>query len=106
VRSDPDPVYIGDEYAEPQVGADALDRHWGRLSARVRSASMRSEMRRADELDGGVVRCVLLCRWRLATRGPGGAGAGASWVGWLLVPRTEGLRIAMHTESETHLAAD
>lgn len=103
VRSDPDPVYIGDEYAEPQVGADALDRHWGRLSARVRSASMRSEVRRADVLDGGVVRCVLLSRWRLTTRGPGGAGDGASWVSWLLVPRAEGLRIAMHMESEIHV---
>jgi hypothetical protein len=103
VRADPEPVYIGEEYAEPQVGADALEKHWGRLSARVRSASMRSEVHRADVLDGGVVRCVLLCRWRIDARGPGGAGRGASWITWLLVPRDEGYRIALHMESETHL---
>lgn len=103
MRSDPEPVYIGDEYAEPQVGADALDRHWGRLSARLRSATMRSEPHRTDELDGGVVRCVLLCRWTLVTRGPGGAGDGASWVSWLLVPRSGGYRIALHMESDVHL---
>lgn len=103
VRSDPEPVYIGDEYAEPQVGADALDRHWGRLSARVRSASMRSSVCRADGLDADVVRCVLLCRWTLVTRGPGGDGEGASWVSWLLVPRAGGHRIALHMESAVHL---
>lgn len=104
VRSDPEPVYIGDEYAEPQVGADALDRHWGRLSARLRSVSMRSKVFRADVLDADVVRCVLLCRWNLVTRGPGGDGAGASWVSWLLVPRPDGYRIALHMESDVHLA--
>lgn len=96
-------MYIGDEYAEPQAGADALDRHWGRLSARVRSASMRSEVHGAEVLDGGVVRCVLLSRWTLATRGPGGEADGASWVSWLLVPRTDGYRIALHMEAQVHL---
>jgi hypothetical protein len=106
VRADPEPVYVGDEYAEPLVGAEELDRHWARLSARVSGASMSSTLHHADVFDGGVVRCVLLCRWRLVTRGVGGAGEGASWVTWLAVPRDGRYLIALHTESEVHLAAD
>jgi hypothetical protein len=104
VRSAPEPVYLGEEYAEPLVGADELDRHWARLSARVRSATMQTTLQRADLLDGGVARCVLLSRWELATRGTGGEGVGSSWITWLAVARDEGYRIALHMESEVHLA--
>jgi hypothetical protein len=106
VRRDPEPVYLGDEYAEPQVGADEMDRHWARLSARVRQASMRSTVHRVDVLDGGVARCVLLCRWTMSTRGGGGAAEGASWVTWLAVPRDERYLIALQMESEVHLTPD
>jgi hypothetical protein len=106
VRSDPEPVYLGDEYAEPLVGALDLDRHWARLSARIRRASMRSTLHRVDVLNGGLARCVLLCRWRLSTRGVGGSGEGASWVTWLAVPRVGRYLIALQTESEVHLAPD
>ena len=106
VRSGPEPVYLGDEYAEPLVGADDLDRHWARLSARVRQASMRSTVHRVDVVDGGVARCVLLCRWTMSTRGVGGAGEGASWVTWLAVPREGRYLIALHMESEVHLTPD
>ena len=106
MRADPEPVYLGDEYAEPLIGADEMDRHWARLSARVREASMSSTLHRVDVLDGGIARCVLLCRWRLSTRGVGGAGEGASWVTWLAVPRDGRYLIALHTESEVHLAPD
>jgi hypothetical protein len=105
-RSDPEPVYVGDEYAEPVVGADDLDRHWARLSARVRQASMRSTLHRVDVLDGGVARVVLLCRWTISTRGVGGAGDGASWVTWLAVPRGGRYLIALHMESEVHVTPD
>ena len=106
MRRDPEPVYLGDEYAEPQVGADELDRHWARLSARVRQAAMRSTLHRVDVLDGGMARCVLLCRWSMSTRGEGGAGDGSSWVTWLAVPRQERYLIALHMESEVHLTPD
>jgi hypothetical protein len=106
VRSDPEPVYLGDEYAEPLVGADDMDRHWARSSARIRQASMRSTLHRIDVLDGGVARCVLLCRWTMSTRGVGGAGEGASWVTWLAVPRDGRYLIALHMESEVHLTPE
>jgi hypothetical protein len=35
-RQDPRPMYIGDEYAMPLLGADELDRHWARQSAEAR----------------------------------------------------------------------
>src|ERR1700761_7982940 len=28
VRDSPQPIYIGDEYPTPLIGAEALDRHW------------------------------------------------------------------------------
>jgi hypothetical protein len=106
VRSDPEPVYLGDEYAEPLIGAVDLDRHWARLSARIRQASMRSTLHRVDVLDGEVARCVLLCRWTLSTRGVGGLGEGASWVTWLVVPGVGRYLIALHMESEVHVPPD
>jgi hypothetical protein len=105
VRSDPDPIYVGDEYPEPLVGAQQLDRHWARLSARVRQATMRSTPYRADVLEGGPLRCVLLCRWSFMTRGTETSATGASWVTWLAVPHEGRRRIALHMESEVHLAS-
>ena len=58
---------------------------------------MNSTLHRVDVLDGGVARCVLLCRWTLSTRGEGGAGEGASWVTWLAVPRDGRYLIALHS---------
>ena len=105
VRTDPEPVYLGDEYAEPLIGAGEIDRHWARLSAGAYT-SMNSTLHRVDVLDGGVARCVLLCRWTLSTRGVGGAGEGASWVTWLAVPRDGRYLIALHMESEVNLPPD
>src|SRR4029450_6661260 len=30
-RDDPQPIYVGDEYAAPLIGTDDLDRHWARV---------------------------------------------------------------------------
>jgi hypothetical protein len=98
-------VYIGDEYAEPQVGADALARHWARLGARITQASVRTHLHRGDVVDG-VARCVLLSRWTLWTSGAVAPAAGASWITWLAVPRDGRYRIALHMESEVHLAGE
>jgi hypothetical protein len=35
-RDSPRPVYLGDEYAAPLVGADELDRHWARVGSRIK----------------------------------------------------------------------
>jgi hypothetical protein len=36
----PQPVYLGDEYPGPLIGADELDRHWARVSSRVKAAAV------------------------------------------------------------------
>ena len=62
-RDNPQPMYIGDEYAMPLIGADELDRHWARLAGRLKRASVSSQLWSADALAGGLARCVLLSRW-------------------------------------------
>jgi hypothetical protein len=102
-RDDPRPMYIGDEYAMPLIGADELDRHWARLAGRLKRASVASQLWSADALTGGLVRCVLLSRWSFTGQESDIAHSGASWITWLLTPRGNEYRIFHHMESQVYL---
>ena len=106
-RDSPQPIYIGDEYAMPLVGVDQLDRHWARMGSRLKSATVSSQLWSAEELAGGLARCVLLSRWSLTGRESGleteRAHSGASWITWLLTRRGEDFRIFHHMESQVYL---
>lgn len=102
----PQPVYIGEEYAMPLVGADELDRHWARTASRLKHAWMSSQLRSAEVLVDGVARCVLLTRWSFTGRESDVAHNGTSWITWLLVARGEGYRIFHHHESQVYLGSD
>ena len=102
-RENPQPMYLGDEYAMPLIGADAVDRHWARLAGRLKRASMSSQLWSAEELAGGIVRCVVLSRWNFTGEESDTAHSGASWITWLLTPRGEGYRIFHHMESQVYL---
>ncbi len=67
-RDDPQPIYVGDEYAAPLIGNDELDRHWARVASRLKSASVSSTLHEFDVVDDTVVRALLLSRWRLTGR--------------------------------------
>ena len=69
VRDDPQPIYVGDEYAAPLIGADELDRHWARVGGRLKAASVSSTLHEFDVVDDTVVRALLLSRWRLTDQG-------------------------------------
>jgi hypothetical protein len=99
----PQPVYIGDEYAAPLVGADDLMRHWARIAGRLKRASVSSELRSADLLADGLARCVLFCRWRVTGRESDVEHTGSSWITWLVVERGERYRIFHHMESQVYL---
>ena len=99
----PRPVYIGDEYAMPLIGADELDRHWARVAGRLRRASVSSELRSADLLAEGFARCVVLSRWRFTGRESDVEHSGSSWITWLVVARGETYRIFHHMESQVYL---
>jgi hypothetical protein len=99
----PQPVYIGDEYAMPLIGADELDRHWARVAGRLRRASVSSELRSADLLADGFARCVVLSRWSFTGRESDVEHSGSSWITWLVVPRGETYRIFHHMESQVYL---
>jgi hypothetical protein len=99
----PRPVYIGDEYAMPLIGADELDRHWARVAGRLRRASVSSELRSADLLADGFARCVVLSRWRFTGRESDVEHSGSSWITWLVVARGEKYRIFHHMESQVYL---
>lgn len=105
-RDSPRPVYLGDEYAAPLVGADELDRHWARVGSRIKRASVTSTIRASDILDGGLMRCVLLSRWRLTGRESDVERVGASWITWLLAWRDGRLRVFHHMEAQVYLPDD
>jgi hypothetical protein len=102
-RDNPQPMYIGDEYAMPLIGADELDRHWARLAGRLKRASVSSQLWSANALAGGLARCVLLSRWSFTGEESDIAHTGASWITWLLTPRGDKYRIFHHMESQVYL---
>jgi hypothetical protein len=99
----PQPVYIGDEYAMPLIGADELDRHWARVAGRLKRASVSSQLRSADLLADGFARCVVLSRWSFTGRESDVEHNGSSWITWLVVARREKYRIFHHMESQVYL---
>jgi hypothetical protein len=102
-RQDPRPMYVGDEYAMPLLGAEELDRHWARIGSRLKRASVASQLWSADELAGGVARCVLLSRWSLTGQESDIPHTGASWITWLLTRRGDSYLIFHHMESQVYL---
>ena len=102
-RETPRPMYLGDEYAMPLIGADELDRHWARMAGRLKRASVSSQLWSADALAGGLARCVLLSRWSFTGEESDIAHTGASWITWLLTPRGDKYRIFHHMESQVYL---
>jgi hypothetical protein len=105
VRDDPQPIYVGDEYAAPLIGADELDRHWARVASRLKGASVSSALHECDVVDDIVVRALLLSRWTLTGRESDVDRRGASWITWLLVRRGERFRIFHQMESQVYLNA-
>ena len=103
VRDEPPPIYVGDEYAAPLIGNDELDRHWGRVAGRLKSASVSSKLHEFDVVDDTVVRALLLSRWRLMGREADVERIGASWITWPLVRRDERYRIFHQMESQVYL---
>jgi hypothetical protein len=102
----PRPIYVGDEYAAPLVGAEELDRHWARLGSRLKAASVSSTVHACDIVSDTVTRCVLLTRWRLTGRESDIERTGASWVTWLLIRSGEQYRIFHQMESQVYLTGD
>jgi hypothetical protein len=100
----PDPIYLGDEYAAPLIGAEELDRHWARVGSRVKAAAVSSTVYACGLVDDNVARCVLLSRWRLTGRESDLERTGASWISWLLIRRGAQYRIIHQMESQVYLA--
>jgi hypothetical protein len=106
-RDDPRPIYVGDEYAAPLIGADELDRHWARVASRLKAAAVTSTLHECDVVDDTsdtLVRALLLSRWTLTGREADVQRTGASWITWLLVRRGERYRIFHQMESQVYLS--
>jgi hypothetical protein len=103
-RKDPQPIYLGDEYAAPLIGADELDRHWARVASRLKAASVTSTLHECDAVDDTVVRALLLSRWRLTAREVDVERTGASWITWLLARRGDQYRIFHQMDSQVYLS--
>lgn len=105
-RCNPRPIYVGDEYPAPLIGTDELDRHWARVSGRLKAAQVSSRLHSFDVVDDATVRAVLFSRWRLTGRESDEHRAGASWVTWLLVRRDRQYRIFHQMEAQVHPTED
>jgi hypothetical protein len=103
VRDEPQPIYVGDEYAAPLIGNDELDRHWARVASRVKAASVTSTLHEYDVVDDTIARALLLSRWKLTGREADIQRTGASWITWLLVRRNGRYRIFHQMESQVYL---
>lgn len=103
-RSGPRPIYLADEYPAPLIGTDELDRHWARVSSRLKAARVSSRLHSFDVVDDATVRAVLFSRWRLTGRESDLERTGASWVTWLLVRRDGRYRIFHHMEAQVYVA--
>ncbi len=103
-RDDPPPIYVGDEYATPLIGADELDRHWARVASRIKAATVTSRLHECDTVGGTVIRALLLSRWTLTGREADIDRSGASWITWILVRRGGRYRIVHQMESEVYLS--
>ena len=106
-REDPQPIYVGDEYAAPLIGADQLDRHWARVASRLKAASVSSALHKCDVVDDTrdtLVRALVLSRWTFTGREADIERTGASWITWLLVRRGERYRICHQMESQVYLS--
>jgi hypothetical protein len=102
-RSSPRPIYLADEYPAPLIGSNELDRHWARVSSRLKAAQVSSRLHSFDVVNDATVRAVLFSRWRLTGRESDLERAGTSWVTWLLVRRDRQYRIVHHMEAQVHL---
>lgn len=105
-RDNPQPIYVAEEYATPLIGADELDRHWARVASRLKRASVSSQLWSADELAGGLARCVLLSRWSYTGQESEVTHSGASWITWLLTLRNDKYLIVHHVETQVYLEED
>jgi hypothetical protein len=102
-RDDPQPIYVGDEYAAPLIGNDELDRHWARIASRLKAASVSTTLHEHDVVDDTVVRALVLSRWRLTGREADAERTGTSWITWMLVRRGDRYRIFHQMESQIYL---
>jgi hypothetical protein len=102
-RTVPEPIYVGDEYAAPLIGADELDRHWARIASRLKAACVSSSLHEFDVVGDDVVRALVLSRWRLTGREADVERTGASWITWLLTERGRRYRIFHQMESQVFL---
>jgi hypothetical protein len=105
-HTSPQPIYLGDEYPAPLIGADELDRHWARVSSRLKGAQVSSRLHSFDVVNDTIVRAVLFSRWRLTGRESDLERSGESWVTWLLARRDGQYRIFHHMEAQVYLTED
>jgi ketosteroid isomerase-like protein len=98
---DTGPVYLGIEYPAPLVGWSELNKHWGRLAARVRAARVRWEDVHVTSLGGDLATVVALSTWEIEGE-PGTRHVAQTWVSALVRRRPAGWRIAQYVETPAY----
>jgi uncharacterized protein (TIGR02246 family) len=103
---EPAPFYVGDEYAEPQVGWDQLQRHWARHAARLCEAEVESSVRQVALLAPELAVAVVLWTWSFTGVESPVRHTGRSWVTAVLRRGAAGWRFTHQAETPTYARSD
>jgi hypothetical protein len=97
------PVYLGIEYSGPLIGWSELNRHWGRLGARVRAATLSWADVHINLLSHDLATVVMLSAWEIEGVEEFTPRSGHTWVTALLRRRAHGWRLAQYVETPAYL---
>jgi hypothetical protein len=100
------PLYLGDEYLLPIVGWTDLNKHWGRIDARIEHASLATHIVLVSVHDAAFGSVTALVDWALRTVESAETRSGRSWVNVLARRRPAGCRIVHYSETPIYAGHD
>jgi hypothetical protein len=103
---DPHALYMGDEYRDPVIGKESLERHWARLGSRLGQARMASDPAVINLLSDDLAHVMLDLRWSFTGVEGGDPRNGRSWVSAVLRRTAAGWRFVSYMERLTTLSDD
>jgi hypothetical protein len=100
----PFPVYLGEEYSHPITTWPDLARHWARLGARLRAATVKSELTTMNLLGLDLAATVALVDWRFVGVESSTEHHGLSWATAIMRHRAVGWRFLHYMEAPIFFA--
>lgn len=97
------PVYLGEEYSHPITTWPELARHWARLGARLRAATVESKLTTVNLLATDIAAIVALIDWRFVGVESSTEHRGHTWATAIMRRRSVGWRFVHYMEAPIFL---